>query len=165
MALFLFYLFGAGALLAAANVVLRRQAIPAAVWMVTCFFFLAGEFLLLGSSFLAAAQVLIYVGAIMVLVLFVIMLLDLHAVQPLHGQIRKAAGLGMAAVLAATAVVAGAGGHAMRESRVPGLDALVTALFTKYLLPFEITSILLVAAIVGALTLGRTGDSSPEGRA
>ncbi len=161
---FLFYLFGAGALLAAANVVLRRQPVPAAVWLVVCFFFLAGEFLVLGFPFLAAIQVLVYVGAIMVLFLFVIMLLDLRGLQPLHGQARVAAGAGAAMILVALAVVAATGRPAVAAAgeETLGLDAFTAALFGDWLLPFELTSLLLLAAIVGALTLGRSPRKLPE---
>lgn len=166
----LFWLFAAGTLASAANVVLRRQAVPAAVWMVTCFFFLAGLFLLLGFPFLAAVQVLIYVGAIIVLFLFVIMLLDLHGLQPLQGQARIAAGSALAAVITAVAALAAAGagtaaaGGEAAAPDPPGVSDLIRALFSTYLLPFEVTSVLLVAAIVGALTLGR-GAAPPRGGA
>ncbi|TAH34586.1 MAG: hypothetical protein EYC70_16770 [Planctomycetota bacterium] len=157
----LFYLFGAGALFAGANVVFRRHAVPAAIWLVACFFFLAAEYLLLGFPFLAAIQVLIYVGAIMVLFLFVIMLLDLHGAQPVQAQARFAAGLALALVITALAAAAAAGGEALAEAQAPDMPALVEALFTTFLVPFEVTSLLLVAAIVGALTLGRSPDITP----
>ncbi|HEX9794271.1 MAG TPA: NADH-quinone oxidoreductase subunit J [Planctomycetota bacterium] len=158
MTLALFYLFGAGVLAAAANVVFRRDAVHAAIWLVVCFFFLSGEYLLLGFPFLAAIQVLVYVGAIMVLILFVIMLLDLHGLQPLQGRARGAAGAGMAAVIFALAATAALAAPAVEQAQggpVP-LTALVDALFTDYLLPFELTSVVLLAAIIGALTLGRS---------
>ncbi|KAA3612741.1 MAG: NADH-quinone oxidoreductase subunit J [Planctomycetota bacterium] len=163
MATALFYLFGAGALFSAANVVFRRQAVPAAIWLVTCFFFLAGEFLLLGFPFLAAIQIMVYVGAIMVLFLFVIMLLDLQAHQPIQSQFRHSIGGALALVLVALAFVAASGGQALEaenQPAAPEISALVEALFTRYLLPFEVTSVVLVAAIVGALTLGRSPGGS-----
>ena len=159
MAAVLFYLFGAGALLSAGNVVARRQPVPAAVWLVVCFFFLAGEFLLLGAPFLAAIQIMVYVGAIMVLFLFVIMLLDLRGIQGLQGRMTRSLGLALGVVITATAAATIAG--AEEAAGTPSLDALVGELFTTYLLPFEVTSVLLVGAIVGALTLGRSAEQKP----
>lgn len=151
----LFYLFGAGAVLSACNVVLRRQPVSAALWMVVAFFFLAGCYLLLGFPFLAAVQVMVYAGAIMVLVLFVIMLLDQREASDIYPQTRMGAAVGLAAVLAATAIAAAAGASAAEGAEAVEMTPLIRALFEQYLLPFEATSLLLVAAIVGALSIGR----------
>lgn len=159
MTAFLFYLFGVGAVFSGANVVLRRQAVPAAIWLVSCFFFLAGEYLLLGFPFLAAIQIMVYVGAIMVLFLFVIMLLDMSALQPLQSSTRKAIASIFALILSALALVVIFGAREAEVHPAPEIPAMIDVLFTKFLLPFEITSALLVAAIVGALTLGRSPGS------
>ena len=153
----LFYLFGAGSLATAACVVFGRRAVESAMWLIACFFFLSAEFLLLGFPFLAALQIMVYVGAIMVLFLFVIMLLGVQGVQPLRGRTAVTAGMVVAVMLASLGVIAAAGHAGLTEQPAPpDMDAMTRALFTDYLLPFELTSVLLVAAIAGALTLGRS---------
>jgi len=139
-------------------VVTMRNIIHSAVAMMVCFGSLAGMYALLGAPIVAAAQVLIYLGAISVLILFAIMLTqagDATIPAPYHRQMPVAivvalgiTGLVLWAVIqtdwAAAAEVAGA-----------TVDAIATALFTVYALPFEIISLLLLVAIIGAIYLAR----------
>ena len=139
-------------------VVTLRNIIHSAIAMMVCFGSLAGMYALLGAPIVAAAQVLIYLGAISVLILFAIMLTqagDANLPSPFHRQ----------AILAALAavVVVGLIGWAVVQTDwgnatviiVIALDALSRALFTDYALPFEILSLLLLAAIIGAIYLAR----------
>ncbi|MGH2358798.1 MAG: NADH-quinone oxidoreductase subunit J family protein [Candidatus Limnocylindria bacterium] len=139
-------------------VVILRNVIHSAIAMMVCFGSLAGMYALLGAPIVAAAQVLIYLGAISVLILFAIMLTqagDANLPAPFHPQAPVAAAVALAVVgLVGWAVVQtdwGGSGQAVSAS----LDALATALFTDYALPFEIISLLLLAAIIGAIFLAR----------
>jgi len=139
-------------------VVTLRNIIHSAVAMMVCFGSLAGMYALLGAPIVAAAQVLIYLGAISVLILFAIMLTqagDANLPSPFHRQVPLA--------IVAALVVVGLIGWAVTQTDwgnatvviAVGLDALAAALFTDYALPFEILSMLLLAAIIGAIYLAR----------
>jgi NADH-quinone oxidoreductase subunit J len=146
------------------------NAVHVALFLVGTQVALAVAFLLQGAFFIAALQIIIYAGAIMVLFLFVIMLLGVdrrdRLIEPIPGQRSLAFGLG--ALLAAeiayiafrgVAIVAGAeeGSEALTAlNRDPGnVESIARALFGKFLLPFEATSVLLVAAIVGVMVLAK----------
>jgi NADH-quinone oxidoreductase subunit J len=146
-----------------------RNAVHVALFLVATQVALALTFLLQGAYFIAAVQIIIYAGAIMVLFLFVIMLLGVDRrealVEPLTGQRPLAVGLGAllaveviyVAVSGVDFVVSGGGEEALAElNRDPGnVTSVARALFSDYLLPFEATSLLLVVAIVGAMVLAR----------
>ena len=146
------------------------NAVHVALFLVATQVALALAFLLQGAFFVAAVQIIVYAGAIMVLFLFVIMLLGVDRrealIEPLPAQRGLAVGLG--ALLAAEILyiafqgvnlIAGGrdGGAALTAlNEDPGnVKALARALFSRYLLPFEVTSILLVVAIVGVMVLAR----------
>ena len=177
----IFYVLGAIAIGSALLCVLQRSPLAAAMWLVMTMLSLAGMFLILGAPFIAAIQVLVYAGAIMVLFLFVIMLLNLgHPASDLRGRASwlvtligvgamSAVLLGLAAYgperlaleFAGTsdlppAVVFAAGEGARRAVEAQGVVGGVAGpLFDTYLVPFEVTSILLLAAIVGAVVLAK----------
>lgn len=139
-------------------VVTLRNIIHSAVAMMICFGSLAGMYALLGAPIIAAAQVLIYLGAISVLILFAIMLTqagDANLPAPFHRQGPIAVVVALAVVVlvgwAAVATDWGAGAQAVAI----GLQAIASAIFTDYALPFEIISLLLLAAIIGAIYLAR----------
>jgi NADH-quinone oxidoreductase subunit J len=146
-----------------------RNAVHVALFLVATQVALALTFLLQGAYFIAAVQIIIYAGAIMVLFLFVIMLLGVDRrealVEPLTGQRPLAIGLGAllavevvyVAVSGVDFVVSGGGEEALAElNRDPGnVTSVARSLFSDYLLPFETTSLLLVVAIVGAMVLAR----------
>jgi NADH-quinone oxidoreductase subunit J len=124
---------------------------------------LAVLYLLLGAEFLAVAQVIVYAGAIMVLFTFVVMLLNAGREERTLGS-RAAMVVGFPAVVALMAVAAtvilhtqGLGTAAMRDG-ITSTQELSTVLFTKLLLPFEVTSVLILIAILGAVALARPGD-------
>ena len=139
-------------------VVTMRNIIHSAVAMMVCFGSLAGMYALLGAPIVAAAQVLIYLGAISVLILFAIMLTqagDATLPAPYHRQMPVAivvalgiTGLVLWAVIQTDWAAAG-------EAAGATVDAIATALFTVYALPFEIISLLLLVAIIGAIYLAR----------
>src|SRR6059036_2849129 len=146
----------------------RRSPVASALWLVQTLFSLAALFVVLDAQFIAVLQVLVYAGAIMVLFLFVIMLLNLG--RPGPTDLKGPVGGVTAALLAGTlllelGVVGNAGPpEAMRlpEGAMAALQrdqgivgAVARPLFETYLIPFEITSLLLLAAIVGAVVLAK----------
>jgi NADH-quinone oxidoreductase subunit J len=154
----LFYLFAALTLICGALVILNRNPINSAMFLVLSIASMAGLFVLLHAFFLAAVQVLVYAGAVMVLFLFVIMLLDLKEEERrkinLFGIVT-----GSVSVLAIGYVfwrsIPGAAFPA-GDARPDGDTALLGhLLFTSYALPFEILSVLLLVAMVGVILLSK----------
>jgi len=154
----LFFLLAAGVVGAGAAVVTLRNIIHSAVAMMICFGSLAGMYALLGAPIVAAAQVLIYLGAISVLILFAIMLTqagDANLPAPFHRQVPLAVVVALAIIgLVGWAVVQTDWGLPA-EAASAGVEAIATAIFTTYALPFEIISMLLLVAIIGAIFLAR----------
>lgn len=142
-----------------------RNIIHSAVAMMVCFGSLAGMYALLGAPIVAAAQVLIYLGAISVLILFAIMLTqagDANLPSPFHRQVWLAALAALVVVgLIGWAVTATDWGNATVIIAI-ALDTMATALFTDYALPFEILSLLLLAAIIGAIYLARRPEDDEK---
>ncbi len=173
---FHFYLFGVIALASALAFVTRKSPVAAALWLVNVMFALAALYVMLDAHFIAAIQVMVYAGAIMVVFLFVIMLLNLghpSELADVRGKWGKAAATVLGLILLAEiAVVSGARvnpewvlprGEMDRLLAEKGAVGVVAdPLFTHYLLAFELTSVLLLIAIVGAVTLGRRSDHSIE---
>ncbi len=157
----LFILFAGLAIGCAIAVVVQRNPLYSAISLIGVFISLACLYLMLAAPFIAAVQVIVYAGAIMVLVVFVIMLLNVE--EEVRRRPRLAflvpTAIGLAALLIAeTAFILYSVQATPTTPRDPFSDVGLTAsvgigLFTKYLLPFEITSILLLMAIVGAMTL------------
>jgi len=139
-------------------VVTLRNVIHSAVAMMICFGSLAGMYALLGAPIIAAAQVLIYLGAISVLILFAIMLTqagDASLPAPFHRQAPIAVVIALVVVgLVAWAAVTTAWRVAPTAAAV-AIDTIGKLLFTDYALPFEIIGFLLLAAIIGAIFLAR----------
>src|SRR4051812_6358623 len=146
----------------------RRSPIASALWLVVTLFALAALFVLLDAQFIAALQILVYAGAIMVLFLFVIMLLNLG--RPGPTDIKGPIGLLTAAVLAGAllfllrplsqttlsdAIRLPPGTIAAMQQQQGIVGSVATPLFDAYLIPFEIASVLLLAAIVGAVVLAK----------
>ena len=165
MLVLLFILFAGMAVGCAVSMVAQRNPLYGAISLIGVFISLACLYVTLAAPFIAAVQVIVYAGAIMVLVVFVIMLLNVEEEERLPLRLRSLVpiAVGLAAVLFAEAAFII---FFVRESRwTPtrnisdvGLTSSIGAgLFTTYLLPFEITSILLLMAIVGAITLARRG--------
>lgn len=159
----IFFLLAATALISGIMVVIQVNPVRSALFLVLNFFALAGIYLLANAQFIAAIQIIVYAGAIMVLFLFVIMLLNLR--QPEEGGAHRHLGQKIFGASLAMAVVALVIFKVIRMV-VPAGKALTAefgstemvakSLFTDYLLPFEMTSILLLVAVVGAVILART---------
>jgi len=160
----IFFLFAAIAVIFALVVVLHRNPVVGALSLVASFFALAVMYVLLEAPFLAALQVIVYAGAIMVLFLFVIMLLNLsHAAEPPTRPIQQFLGYTTSAAFG-LGLIYYIGKYAAFASNAEGLfqaDARTIGIrmFEAYVFPFEMVSILLLAAIVGALYL--SGRSLP----
>lgn len=172
MLVLLFILFAGMAIGCALAVVAQRNPLYSAISLIGVFISLACLYVMLAAPFIAAVQVIVYAGAIMVLVVFVIMLLNVEeeAHQRPRLKFLLPLAIGLAAVLIAEVAFILV---SVQQSPVTaisnGTDVGVThsigsALFTRYLLPFEITSILLLMAIVGAMTLARRSALPPNAR-
>jgi NADH-quinone oxidoreductase subunit J len=164
----LFWLFSGVAILCAFLCITRRSPVASALWLVWTLFSLAAIFVILEAHFIAAIQVLVYAGAIMVLFLFVIMLLNLGRRGPtdMVGWAGRLVMLAIGGLLAAELWVvtrvlpddslrlpAGTYERMIRERNA--VEVISGPLFQDYLVPFEITSVLLLAAIVGAVVLAK----------
>jgi NADH-quinone oxidoreductase subunit J len=177
-----FYIFGGFAVLSAAMCVTRGSAVGALIWLVQAMLALGAIFVILQAEFIGLIQILVYAGAIMVLFLFIIMLLNMGRVG---SDIRGPAGIATTVVLAGLiavelgglwaysparigrevrasagaveAAAAFAGGRAAQQSTAAHgvVGGIAAPLFNEYLVPFEVTSILLLAAIVGAVVLAK----------
>ena len=155
----LFYIFAVVAVLAAFLVITFRNPINSALSMVVCFFSLAAIYVLLSAHLIAILQILVYAGAIMVLVLFVIMLMNLRDWELRWGRFRWFKVFGF--ILAGLLLIEGL--HFLKGSEEQSavelsegfgtVEAVGTALFSKYLLPFEMVSILLLIGMIGAVVL------------
>jgi NADH-quinone oxidoreductase subunit J len=163
-----FAVFAVAAVGGAGGVVLSRKPVHAALSLVLTLFSVAVFFVLEGAQFLAAVQVIVYAGAIVILFLFVIMLLGIDKEdvldEPLRGQRPVAIAVGVAlfaGLLLVARILQPTGAPAARGSLtqgdVPNVERLARSLFTDFLWPFEITSALLVIAVVGAIVLARRG--------
>jgi NADH-quinone oxidoreductase subunit J len=161
----LFYLFGAIALLAAISVVMQRRVFYSAASLIICLCAVAVLYLLLEAPFIAAVQIVVYAGAIMVLFLFVIMLLDPFSAAALKDKrkyllyIAVLLGIVTFALLYPILKFYDAG-YAPKFARftiesVGSAENLGQVLFKEYLLPFEATSILILVAIIGVVVLAK----------
>lgn len=156
-----FFLIAALAVGSALGLVLKRNAIHGALFLVGNLASVAALYLMLGAEFLAAAQVIVYAGAIMVLFVFAIMVLipGKEETGPDPRRAWRLVALPVAALLGLQLVVvvrALRGGAPAGAAVVPGsVEAIARLLFTRYLFPFELTSVLLLAAMVGVLLLAR----------
>jgi NADH-quinone oxidoreductase subunit J len=156
-----FFLFAVGLVATALGVVLARNPVYAAMNLVAAFFFLAGLYVLLVAHLIAFMQILVYAGAVMVLFLFVIMLLsrgDEHLVKERYRAMQVIGALGavgLAAVLAWAVTDASVSEPAGLAADFGTVKAVGQVLYTRFLLPFEATSLLLLAAIVGAVVVAK----------
>jgi NADH-quinone oxidoreductase subunit J len=163
---FHFYLFGLIALVSALLFVTRKSPVAAALWLVNVMFSLAALYVLMDAQFVGAIQVLVYAGAIMVVFLFVVMLLNLGHADAMND--RRGLGVRMSAGFVALALLAEIGALTRpnwiplfpqelipRPSTTDAIGPIAGPLFGQYLLAFELTSVLILVAIVGAVILGR----------
>ncbi|NQW29649.1 MAG: NADH-quinone oxidoreductase subunit J [Ignavibacteria bacterium] len=160
----LFAIFAVGAIGSAIVTVTRKNPVASAMALVGHFFMLSGLYLTLEAQFVAAVQVLVYAGAIMVLVVFVIMLLNLGTEQQLaerSSYLRGTLGTLFAALfvillaLAITSNPSGANQLSSKAVEIGTTESIGQSLFTQYLFPFEAVSLLLLAALIGAVILAK----------
>jgi NADH-quinone oxidoreductase subunit J len=162
MDIFFFMLFATIAVVCGISVILQKHPISSALSLVAVMGSIAVLYLLLGAEFIAMAQIIVYAGAVMVLFIFVIMLLNAGAEES-SGRSWMAQLLGIPALVALLGVVAyfirsyfGEAGYLKFGSfRGGSAQSIGMALFTDYLLPFEVTSVLILVAILGAIVLAR----------
>lgn len=160
-----FYLIALVCVLAAGGVVASNNPVHSAIFLVICFFNVAGIFVMLGAEFLAAVQVIVYTGAILVLVLFTLLLVDPDNLPEFHTArpIQRYVGVLLGAILlleVGTAIVGrtvvGQSGTASPEviSAVGGnVQAVGRTLYTQYVFPFEVVSLVLTVGAIGAIVL------------
>ncbi len=162
----MFILLSVVTLFSAMMVITRKDPVSSVLYLVLTFFCFAGFYIMLGAQFLAAVQIIVYAGAIMVLFLFVVMMLNLRDVDNLEGKtslwqkLGYVLGIGLGLVL--LAYLTGSPGPALpqltgsvREFAMGRADWLGKTLFTEFVLPFEIAGVLLLAAVLGAVALAK----------
>ncbi len=167
----LFWFLSLLAVGAAVGVVISKSPVYSVLWLIVVFFSISGHYILLNAQFLAIVNIIVYAGAIMVLFLFVIMLMNLNAdAEPPKNIYLKAAGViaGMCLMIVFVAALA-----RVSDIKVPvakGTDIgliknLGRALFNTYVIPFEISSVLFLSAMVGAVVIGKKDEfvaTSPD---
>jgi len=144
-------------------VILKKNPIASVLFLVLTLFCTAALYVLLAAPFIAVIQIIVYAGAVMVLFLFVIMLLNLNRIQEGGALILKILGVVVAGlmlvvtavVLRSVAIPADSGFLRPLQAGFGSVEAVGRSLFTTYLLPFEIASFLLLAAIIGAVVLAK----------
>lgn len=157
-----FYILAAITLAAGVFTVASRNPIHSAVAMIVCFFSLAGHFLLLDAQFLAIVQIVVYAGAVMVMLIFALMLMNLSEVHEEKKKIASriaaivSAGL-MALVLLAAVIKASPVVETYKVGEVDyqSISVIGQVIYEEYLVPFEFTAILLITAMVGAVLISK----------
>ena len=159
-----FYILASVALLSAVMVIWSRNVVHSAIYLVLTFLCVAGVYVLLRAEFVAAVQVLVYAGGILVLFLFVIMLVNLDAGTGrrvrVHATVSAVVGGAATALLLYVSASGGlesnfGGARADLSAQGGNLQQVGWALYSDYLLPFEIASVLLLVAMIGAIVLAR----------
>jgi NADH-quinone oxidoreductase subunit J len=165
-----FLYFGTVIVLTAILVVALRKPVSSVIALLVMFFHIAGLFVTLHAEFLAAVQLIVYAGAILVLYLFVVMLLNVKEDDSYQQQFRLGIGLGLVA-LAEVVYIVSAAGLPEKPVREPAASAAAAAgntetvgraLYTTYLFPFEVASLILLVAMIGAILMAKKGIMGPE---
>jgi len=172
IAILAFYLFAAMTIASAVLVIFARNPVHSVLWLIVAFFNAAGLMLMTGAEFIALLLVIVYVGAVAVLFLFVVMMLDIDFAALRSGFTRNLPfGLLIALVLLAEIIVAanarGAGpliADRPRGTAQPNIVALGEALYGRFLFPFEIAGLILLVAMVGAIVLTHRSRRDARGQ-
>ncbi|MBE3587467.1 MAG: NADH-quinone oxidoreductase subunit J [Thermoanaerobacteraceae bacterium] len=154
-----FYLLAATVLGSALLVVMLKNIVHSVLWLAVCFIAMAGLFLTLDADFLAAVQVLVYAGAVCIMVVFGIMLIqrgDMGSTNLFNSQTKVAAGV-VALVIAASGYLSATTRWVGQVAAVPEktVESIAELLLSKYVIPFEVAAILLLVALVGAIFLAK----------
>jgi len=173
IAIIAFYLFATLTIASAIAVIFARNPVHSVLWLIVSFFNAAGLMLLLGAEFIAMLVVIVYVGAVAVLFLFVVMMLDIDFAQLRSGFTRNLPfGIIIALVLLAEIIVAvsawragpALSGRQVPAATQPNIEALGQLLYSRYLFPFEIAGLILLVAMIGAIVLTHRSrrDTRPQ---
>ncbi len=147
--------------MAALGVVASKNPVYSVLWLIVVFFAISGHYILMNAQFLAIVNIIVYAGAIMVLFLFVVMLMNLNAAaEPPKNIYLKVAGViaGLCLMLVIIAALSSAtNSHVVLQAgtEVGLIKNLGTALFNDYVIPFEISSVLFLSAMIGAVVIGK----------
>ena len=167
----LFTVLSLAAILSALLVITSPSPIASALYLVVTMFALAGFYVLLAAPFVAVTQIIVYAGAVIVLMLFVIMLLNLKSMQEKIPAVWKYAGIAVAGLLLLTiflSIMTMAAGIPAHSELPPGfgtVNEIGQLLFSKYVYAFEVVSVLLLLAMIGAVALIRKPDDAEGNRA
>ena len=173
IAILAFYLFAGLTILSALAVIFARNPVHSVLWLILAFFNAAGLFLLLGAEFVAMLLVIVYVGAVAVLFLFVVMMLDIDFAKLRSGFTRNLPfGLIIALVLMTEIIIANSAwragpalsGRHVPEAVQPNIVALGQLLYSRYLYPFEIAGLILLVAMIGAIVLTHRSRGDVRGQ-
>lgn len=157
----LFWFLSALAIVAAIGVVSSKNAVYSVLWLIVVFFAISGHYVLMNAQFLAIVNIIVYAGAIMVLFLFVIMLMNLNAeAEPPKNIYLKMAGIiaGLCLMVVIVAAISSSASNniVLKSGTGVGLiKNLGMALFNNYVIPFEISSVLFLSAMIGAVVIGK----------
>ena len=174
MATLSFFYFGSVIVLCALLVVALRNPVHSVIALLVMFFHIAGLFVTLHAEFLAAVQLIVYAGAILVLYLFVVMILNLQQDDSYQRQVKLGVGLGLLALAEVTAIIgkaalpeepaspSAAAGESAAAAVAGNTETIGKALYTTYLFPFEVASLILLVAMIGAIIMAKKGIMGPE---
>jgi NADH-quinone oxidoreductase subunit J len=171
IAILAFYLFATLTIASAIAVIFARNPVHSVLWLIVAFFNAAGLMLLLGAEFIAMLVVIVYVGAVAVLFLFVVMMLDIDFASLRTGFTRNLPfGIIIAATLMAEIFVAvwawksgpALSGRHISATTQPNVVALGQLLYSRYLLPFEVAGLILLVAMIGAIVLTHRRRPDPR---
>lgn len=159
----LFFFLSALAIFSAIMVLVSKNPVHSVLWLIVVFFAISGHYILLNAQFLAIVNLIVYAGAIMVLFLFVIMLMNLnadtepqkHVWMKLAGAVSGGCLLLMLVKLVSQAVDMQNRSVLMKDGDIGLIKNLGKALFSEYVVPFEISSVLFLSAMVGAVVIGK----------
>lgn len=165
---YIFYILGGLSIITALMVISFRNPIYSVLSLIATFFLISGQYLLMNAQFLFIVNIIVYAGAIMVLFLFVLMLLNLsNANEPIKPTKLKFAGVISAGILLLTLLSALTKMFSSQETTMLSDTGLVKnlgmLLFTEYVVPFEVSSVLFIAAMVGAVLVGKKNKELKEG--